>query len=1629
MLKRLRIALTLLAMLLLPGGIMLAAPPLQGSGTEAEPYLISSKADLKALELYVNGTIAGTSTSTQAKAGGDPCKGLYFAITADIDMAGDTTYLGLGTTPYGKASATSWMFCGNIDGRGHTIRNMHINGMVFKADGTIDTSTSGSRKYLGFIGNLDSGSIRNLNFDAGCSVTGNGGVGIVVGHSSKGSTIENCSAAGTVRCYGDYSGGIVGDANGSSSSPSFIRNCFNTATVYSNYRYAGGIAGGIYYLTMENCVNLGNVYMHSFHSSRVEGKQEVGGGITGYHQTTSTIQNCFNAGAVSVSGQYAGGISGRISTSSKVVISGNVALGYLDCPSLNYKGMIAGGIPTSAPTFTNNYYDASLWSGMAVATKEQTGCIGLTTQALTAGTALEGLSADYWQLEAGLYPRLKLQSALSLNAAQTYLLFPEGTDAANFGTEAVISTKGAITATVENEEGSTAFSVQNGKIVVSDAKKVCSATAQLVNGNYTLRVPLAKIPVLFSGSGTEQDPYIIATRQDLENMAAMTNGATTEHYTGKYFRQTADIDMGNQPFDGIACVQTGTNYPERTYWFAGIYDGNGHKISNLDINRVKLDANGVAISYSTGGGSAQNVGLFGSLGDGARIKNLTIASGSIQGYFNVGAFAGYSLDDVQITDCHNFASVTAYDGTVGGITGTSDAASGSLQNIIARCTNSGAILSNSEECGGIIGYNKSVLTDCINMGTVTIRRFNACLADAIGMEEAGGIAGINQGNMTYCANFGMVSCDGGKVGGLTGFSSSGNKRGSIIGCYNAATVYAADKTMCGALVGQNYKIMNPTEVQSDCAFDSQYSGCLACDNADASFAMPLLTSELTSGEALLPAAGWNFQAGYYPINKALANNAAVKAACASYILMPEGQTAIDFRSGTLATVMPLTAAIEGTDIIKVNGTTVQADNSATAIAKATVRLTTGGYTRVMSLQYLPNVLTGEGTQQNPYLVASAADFLKIADYMQRGSTAFRNKYFRQTADIDFAGVTFAMAGTDGNFFAGNYDGQGHSISNVTTTAAATTENVSTGLFGGVAQGGTVSNLVLKGFNMQSNFDGGLLAGTVSGNVNNVTTDATCKIEGVKSTVLFTDAKGENIGGICGSVTASGRIENCVNNASVTGYKYVGGITGNTDYVGTAYIGQCSNYGSVLAMAPKETQPPVGGGQPTTKTVDAFAGGIAGQFAGTINKCVNYGSVLSDPCKVAGGIVGQLYIRAKVEDCENRGEVRSRDYVAGGIVGQSGVGSPNSRSFIVNCRNYTPVKAINQLGGIVGFLKAYNTVQNSANFADLNPSGQWCGGIAGQVTATVSGYEAYARIEDCYNTGAISGNGYNAGIAGYVTTTGVVINRCFNTGNITTSNTMGGPAGIANFTGGSNTVSNCYNSGDITGPRYAGGICGNSTGVTVANCYNTGAVKCTSESYMENAVGHIVSTKADDITVTNCYFLNNEPPFTVDAGYTDIKGVSAADMFNANLGNSFVKNAYTFPLLSTLDTVSAAKVFAAYFLLADGDSFSHISHSFPVSQIDGITWSTVGNLRVDGGKVRPSGVGTGTLTVTCNGFSRSYEFSSTTGVQGVDDAEEIVSTRYYLPDGSAVSMPQRGTVVIEVSTTSTGRQIRTKKVVR
>ena len=124
-----------------------------------------------------------------------------------------------------------------------------------------------------------------------------------------------------------------------------------------------------------------------------------------------------------------------------------------------------------------------------------------------------------------------------------------------------------------------------------------------------------------------------------------------------------------------------------------------------------------------------------------------------------------------------------------------------------------------------------------------------------------------------------------------------------------------------------------------------------------------------------------------------------------------------------------------------------------------------------------------------------------------------------------------------------------------------------------------------------------------------------------------------------------------------------------------------------------------------------------------------------------------------------------------------------------------------------------------------------------------GYYDGGLVENCYNTGKVSGNSYVGGVVGY--NIGSVTN-CYNTGEVSgTDDYVGGVVGD-NLAG----VTNCYNTGKVTGNRV-GGVVGRNSGF-VENCYNTGAVNSSGNS---SVVGGVVGDNGD--IVIGCYFLQTE----------------------------------------------------------------------------------------------------------------------------------------------------------------------------
>lgn len=184
---------------------------------------------------------------------------MQLTLTDDIDMSGQTW------TPINQNNASIPM---NIDGGGHTISNLTVNGE--------------KDEYCGFIASLNYGSIvQNLHFE-NISVTGAFSGGIV-GYLEQDAQIVGCSVSGQVT-GSDYAAGIV-----SYNATGVIGCCLNAATVTvtnSSSTYSGGISalnGG----EILGCINTGNVTGGNWC-----------GAIVGYNQTNGEVSDCYWSGAM-----------------------------------------------------------------------------------------------------------------------------------------------------------------------------------------------------------------------------------------------------------------------------------------------------------------------------------------------------------------------------------------------------------------------------------------------------------------------------------------------------------------------------------------------------------------------------------------------------------------------------------------------------------------------------------------------------------------------------------------------------------------------------------------------------------------------------------------------------------------------------------------------------------------------------------------------------------------------------------------------------------------------------------------------------------------------------------------------------------------------------------------------------------------------------------------------------------------------------------------------------------------------------------------------------------------------------------------------------------------------------------
>ncbi|MCP4454606.1 MAG: hypothetical protein GY809_24370 [Planctomycetes bacterium] len=641
---------------------------------------------------------------------------------------------------------------------------------------------------------------------------------------------------------------------------------------------------------------------------------------------------------------------------------------------------------------------------------------------------------------------------------------------------------------------------------------------------------LPALPTFSGGMGTADDPYLISTVQDLNRIG------DNPRLMKAHFRLLDDIDL-----TGVDLFIIGS----RSYPYTGIFDGNGHTISNFSYTSTDTD----------------NVGLFGCIkGENAQIKDLGVIDPKVEAGNDVGALVG-SMETGTITHCYVQGGTVSGGRKVGGLAGSS------YDGTISACRSSASVSGDRRCTGGLIGENSSQLFNCSATGNVL---GDSCVGGLVGENIAytegiliencratgsveghisvGGLVGgtywstirncCATGDVTATRTWYTVSSAG--AGGLVG----SNLSGTIQGCYSVGGV--AGYNNVGGLVGINSYHYSPAGTIIDCYSTGYVTGTTNVGG---------MLGKNRSSSGLVFNSFWDVQTS--------------------------GLTISDGGTGKTTAEMQMADTFSG-----------WACDSVWTIDEGV------GYPRLFwedmpgEPMARPSYGGGRGTETDPYLIYTAEHLNRIGlipcDW---------DKHFKLMADIDLSHLDadeFNIIGywrdwdsPDNRPFCGVFDGSGYTIVNFSYMS---TGRHSIALFGYVDDpNAEIRNLGL----INPTVDAYRNAGSLVGRLHNGTVIA-CYAEGANVT------GDDDVGGLVG--TNSGTLTNCYATGNVSGDNNVGGLVGSSTMLrgcyatgsiqGDEYVGGL--VGSANTLTNCYATSSVFGNE--------YVGGLAGNSRGSISNC-------------------------------------------------------------------------------------------------------------------------------------------------------------------------------------------------------------------------------------------------------------------------------------------------------------------------------------------------------------------------------------------------------------------------------------------
>lgn len=1060
-------------------------------------------------------------------------------------------------TPIGEYDSAK-RYAGTFDGGGHT-----VSGLYIATSGIKNTGMFGYAKKDSKISNL------TLS-DSKISGTGDYTGGI----AGEAYDMENCHVTGTVTVSGaKYVGGVSGYQDGT------ITRCSNAAVVVATGSYVGGVTGHVQ-------SNATTAMTECFNTGSVTGNSAVGG-LTGNLYNGGTISACYNTGAVAAAGT-AGGLVGsfRYGTIENTYHSGTITAASV--------GSVAGKLEWSGgqKTLKNVYVlsgsmetvgspgDCTIQNGAAVSkTAEE-------LKALTPAELGDKFTADTGAVNGG-YPILKWQTG---GAAETDPDQP----------------------TIEEAgwDGKAAKPEQTGGV------------------------------------------YQITTAAELKWFADAAK--TTPEIKGKL---TADIDLNHRNWTPIAA-------------FSGELDGGGHTVSSFYCK-----ATGTAALVAKNSGTVKNLTVSGKVigndntaaiaaENTGTIENCTALVQITGGRYTAGIAA---VNSGTVRRCTNGGAVSGAQ-YVGGVCGQ-NRGSKTATVLVEDCVNTGMIRATGSMLGGIVGDNdgysddfaKTTVRRCANSGHIIGTA-------AILRAYVGGAVGRNNGTVNGLYNTGCVESLGGCVGGALGLNLTKAVKADI---YNVADVMGGDYEDDG------YPTDNAVSTEAELAQVKKTMGAVI----DRLGSKPAISGTVTltgktevgaditvaytgSAESLLYVWYYSYDendhvvlaitdTGKYTIpNDNMAGRRlrvkALSAECSGVLTAETG--AIEGMTGsleiegaavvgrTLKAVFKSSAAYSdlhyqwyrGAETIsgatKAEYTATDAD-----LGKALkLVITSGGVAGSVMAKTTPVKSAADADMwelaqcSEPanvggvYQISTEKELHWFASEVNGGNTAISAKLLN---DIALTTNNWYPIGRKGHGFAGTFDGNGKSI----TDLKLTSDKDETGFFGLLTNGGKVKSLSVSGSVIATGdvSQTGGIAGAM-GEVGSKSSITDCTFSGTVTGNI-------QVGGIIGCVGQHNQVERCANHAAVSGKEDVGGVAGANSYGVMRY---CYNTGAV--------------GPDTAKQV----GGIVGnqQNYAEMVACYNTGVVTG--ADYVGGIAGKVYVAAMPSGCYNVGEVSTAPR-CGGAVGSFG----------------------------------------------------------------------------------------------------------------------------------------------------------------------------------------------------------------------------------------------------------------------------------------------------------------------------------------------------------------------------------------